>query len=200
MDEQPVLVHTEDDRQVQAAPRAQLPDVARLTGIPERTLQHWFREYGSYRSRRGYPQQLIVDVVRDHDWEGDIAALLRDLEGGAAPEQAIERHGNATAELWREQEQALAAISARCDSLVAELAATRAQNADLGNELLQELQQLRALSTQVATLNELRGVRDDLLAVRASQQRAEQAQQASQEQIQHLQAALQRRRWWQRWR
>ena len=65
---------------------------------------------------------------------------------------------------------------------------------------IREIRELRALSTQVAMLNELRGVREDLLAVRAGQQRAEQAQAASQEQLRQLQAALQRRRWWQVWR
>lgn len=201
MGEQTVQGGAVDERQVMAPPRAQLPDVARLTGIPERTLQHWFREYSSYRSRRGYPQQLIFDVLRDHDWEGDVGSVLRGLESGpATQEQAIERHAAASPELSRDQEQRLATIAERCDSIAEDLAAVRSQHAELGDVLVREIQHLRALSTQVATLNELRGVREDLLAVRAGQQRAEQAQSASQEQIRQLQAALQRRRWWQVWR
>jgi hypothetical protein len=184
------------EQQVQAAPRAQLPDVARLTGVPERTLQHWFREYSSYRSRRGYPQQLIFDVLRDHDWQGDTAAVLRGLESGEPQEQAIERHAATPPELLRDQEQRLAAIADRCNGVADDLAAFRAQHAELGEALLRELQQLRALSTQVATLNELRGVREDLLMVRTAQERAEQAQQATNEQLQQLRAASERRRWW----
>jgi hypothetical protein len=190
-----------DDRQLSAPPRAQLPDVARLTGIPERTLQHWFREYSSYRSRRGYPQQLIVDVLRDHDWEGDVGGVLHGLESGsAAQEQAMERHAATPPELLRDHEQRLATIAEQCGRIAEDLATVREQHAELGETLIREIQQLRALSTQVATLNELRGVREDLLAMRAGQQRAEQAQCSSQEQIRQLQAALQRRRWWQIWR
>jgi hypothetical protein len=185
-----------EDQQVQAAPRAQLPDVARLTGIPERTLQHWFREYGSYRSRRGYPQQLIVDVLRDHEWEGDTAALLRGLVAGPAPELAIERHAPVPLDIWRGQEERLAAITAHCERLSDELAAFRSQHAEIIGALLQEIQQLRAQSTQVATLNELRGVRDDLLAVRAGQQRVEQAIKDDQEHLVQMQTTLARRRWW----
>jgi hypothetical protein len=184
------------DQAVQAAPRAQLPDVARLTGIPERTLQHWFREYGSYRSRRGYPQQLILDVLRDHEWEGDTSGVVRGLEGGPAPQQAIERHTSTSPELLRDQEQRLESIAAQCDSLAADLAAFRGQHAELTQALVREVQQLRALSTQVATLNELHGVREDLLAVRAGQLRANQAQLVTQEQLRQVQTALTRRRWW----
>jgi hypothetical protein len=185
-----------EDQQAQAPPRAQLPDVARLTGIPERTLQHWFREYGNYRSRRGYPQQLIFDVLRDHEWEGDSAALLRGLAAGPAPDQAIERHAPSAPVVWRDQEERLATISTRCEQLTAELAAFRSQHAEITGALLDEIQQLRAQSTQVATLNELRGVREDLLAVRASQLRAEQAVVETQERLLQMQAARSRRRWW----
>lgn len=187
---------TGEDQQVQATSRVQLPDVARLTGIPERTLQHWFREYGSYRSRRGYPQQLIFDVLRDHDWEGDTTTLLRGLATGTVPEQAIERHVPAQPEVWREQEERLAAITVRCERLSEDLAAFRSQHAEITSALMQEVQQLRAQSTQVATLNELRGVRDDLLAVRAGQQRVEQAVRDGQEHLVQMQTALSRRRWW----
>ena len=183
-------------QQVQAPPRAQLPDVARLTGVPERTLQHWFREYSSYRSRRGYPQQLIFDVLRDHDWQGDTSTVLRGLGSGDTPEQAIERHSTATPELLHDQEQRLATIADRCNGVADDLAAFRAQHAELGETLLREVQQLRALSTQVATLNELRGVREDLLTMRTAQQRAEEAQQATSEQLRQLTAASLRRRWW----
>lgn len=185
-----------EDQQVQAAPRAQLPDVARLTGIPERTLQHWFREYGSYRSRRGYPQQLILDVLRDHDWEGDASGLRRGLLAGPAPEQAIERLAPAPPDVWRGQEERLAAITARCERLSDELAAFRSQHAEITGALLHEIQQLRAQSTQIATLNELRGVRDDLLTMRAGQQRLEQAVVDGHEHLVRMQAALSRRRWW----
>lgn len=193
MDEQISANETMEDRPLPAPPRAQLPDVARLTGIPERTLQHWFREYGSYRSRRGYPQQLILDVLRDHDWEGDVSAALQGLENGAASEQAIERHETA---LLRDHDTRLATIAERCDSIAQDLATVHSQHAELGEALLREIQELRALSTQVATLNELRGVREDLLAVRAGQIQAEQVQLAHQEQLRQMQAALQRRRWW----
>ena len=196
MDAQETPAEPGDDQQVQAAPRAQLPDVARLTGIPERTLQHWFREYSSYRSRRGYPQQLIFDVLRDHDWEGDSTTLLRGLTAGPTPEQAIERHTPTSPDVWRDQEARLADISARCERLTEDLTAFRSQHAEITGALLQEIQQLRAQSTQVATLNELRGVRDDLLVVRAGQQRVELAAKDGQEQLQRLEAALSRRRWW----
>ncbi|GEM_PF-5733058 len=185
-----------EDQMVQATPRAQLPDVARLTGIPERTLQHWFREYGSYRSRRGYPQQLILDVLRDHDWEGDTGNVLRGLEAGPTPQQAIERHASLAPEPFRDQERRLEAIAARCESLAEDLVAFRSEHAEASVALFRELQQLHALSTQVATLNEVRGVREDLLAVRAGQLRAEQAQQETQAQLRQVQSALARRRWW----
>lgn len=200
MNEQTQVIRSVDDQQAQAAPRAQLPDVARLTGIPERTLQHWFREYGSYRSRRGYPIQLILDVLRDHEWEGDAGALLRGLEGTSAPDQAIERHGTATPEVFREQEQRLATLTQQFERLTDELVAFRAQQAETGTALRREVEQVRAMSTQVATLNELRGLREDLLVLRSGQQQMEQAQRQATETLQHMQATLaaQRpaRRWW----
>jgi hypothetical protein len=200
MNEQAQVIGAMDEQQAQAAPRAQLPDVARLTGTPERTLQHWFREYSNYRSRRGYPVQLILDVLRDHDWEGDTGALLRGLEGNGAPEQAIERHASATPEVFREQEQRLAALVLQCERLGNEILALREQQAERGAVLLREVEQVRALSTQVATLNELRGLREDLLVLRSGQQQADQTQRQALETLQHLQAAVaaQRpaRRWW----
>lgn len=154
--------------------RAQLPDVARLTGVPERTLQHWFREYSNYRSRRGYPTQLILDVLRDHEWEGDSAALAASLEGGAVPEQAIERQSAATPDLRRDYEERLAALAEQCERLATELTTLRTQHLQAVTVLLSELRQTRAASAQTATLNELRGVREDLLVLRAGQRGMEQ--------------------------
>lgn len=186
--------------EAQAPARAQLPDVARHTGIPERTLQHWFREYGSYRSRRGYPLQLIADVLRDHEWEGDLAALLRRMAEGGAPADAIVRAEAPADAALPAAEERLALLVQQYERLIDEVAAYRLQSAERDRLLVREVQHLRSRSTQVATLNELRGLREEVLVLRANQRKAEEEQQALRRTIDGLHAALAERRrpWWRR--
>lgn len=194
----------EDQEAAEAQPptRAQLPDVAKLTGVPERTLQHWFREYSSYRSRRGYPVQLILDVLREHEWDGDPAPLLQGAAESTSPVDAIERHAPQLSVMLQEQESRLAELTEQQRRLSDALVAQHQRQAAVEQALLNELQELQRQATQTAALNELRGLREDVIALRATQQQTDQLQRALVESILKLNATLanQRRRWWQFWR
>jgi predicted ribosome quality control (RQC) complex YloA/Tae2 family protein len=188
--------------EAQPPTRAQLPDVAKLTGIPERTLQHWFREYSGYRSRRGYPVQLILDVLREHEWDGDPSLLLQGAAEPSAPSDAIERRAPQLAALLQEQEGRLGELAEQQRRLSDALTAQHERQTAIEQALLRELHELQRQATQTAALNELRGLREDVIALRASQQQTDQVQRALADSLLRLNATLasQRRRWWQFWR
>ena len=195
-------VEEQEAQEAQPPVRAQLPDVARNTGIPERTLQHWFREYGSYRSRRGYPLQLIVDVLREHEWEGDTSLLLRGVADVSAQPDAIERRAPQVGALLQEHDQQLSTLSKQHQELAAVLERHLQQQDAIEVAFLHQLVEFRQQSTQVATLNELRGLREEILALRAGQQQTQQTQRALLAAIQDLRTTIAAQRaptWWKFW-